>query len=259
MVKSYTFLTSNKQSMSKLMYLKFKLLIFLMFYALLLNGCASNNQYYKSKKPQVKNVILLIGDGMGLSQVSTAFFYNDAIPNFQRFNAIGLIKTSSATDLITDSAAGATAFSTGEKTYNGSIGMNTDTIPQSNIIELVSKRGMKTGVIATSSITHATPASFYAHVKSRELPEEIATWLHKSELDYFAAGGLKFFAQRKDSINYLKKLEENGFIIKTNNLLKDSDLLSNNKYGYLLANDGMPKMSEGRGDFLRNSSKPSLF
>lgn len=195
---------------------------------------------------------------MGLSQVSSAFYYGDSIPNFKRFNSIGLIKTSSASDVITDSAAGATAFSTGEKTYDGSIGMNIDTIPQKNIIEKVSAFGMKTAVIATSSITHATPASFYAHVKSRELPEEIASCLHQSDLDYFAAGGLKFFTKRKDSINYLKKLEENGFTMQTDSLFQKKPLVNKHKYGFLLAQDGMPKISEGRGPFLRDATLQEL-
>jgi alkaline phosphatase len=227
------------------------------FCTLIFAGCASKINH-ASKKPQVKNIILLIGDGMGLSQVSTAFFYKDTVPNFQRFNSIGLIKTSSASDLITDSAAGATAFSTGVKSYNGSIGMSNDTIPQKTIVEMVSESGMKTGIIATSSITHATPASFYAHVKSRELSEEIATWLPKSELDYFAAGGLKFFTKRSDKINYLKKLEDSGFIIETESLVKEKTLSKEKKHGFLLADDGMPKISEGRGSFLPDATSQAI-
>lgn len=240
------------------MNLKQKSLYSLICYMLLLIGCSAMRTSNENDKAQVKNVILMIGDGMGLSQVSTAFFYKDTIPNFQRFNFIGLIKTSSASDLITDSAAGATAFSTGKKTYNGSIGMNADTILQSNIIELVSKTGMKTGLIATSSITHATPASFYAHTKSREMSEEIATWLPKSNMDYFAAGGLKFFAKRKDSVDYVKKLKDSGYKIQTEYLNPEIPLEKNNKYGFLLAEDSMPKISEGRGGFLIKSTKQAI-
>lgn len=71
---------------------------------------------------QVKNVILLIGDGMGVSQVSTAFYFNDGKPsNFQRFPVVGLINTSSAKQKVTDSAAGATAFACGKRTYTSHI------------------------------------------------------------------------------------------------------------------------------------------
>lgn len=233
-------------------------IISLLFCILLNFGCAKKNYSDLSEKPKVKNIIFLIGDGMGLSQVSTAFFYNTGTPNFKRFKSIGLINTSSATDLITDSAAGATAFSTGVKTYNSSIGMNADTLPQKTIVEKLSKTRMKVGIIVTSSITHATPASFYAHVKSRELQDEIATWLPKSELDYFAAGGLNFFSKRDDSIDYVEKLKKAGFIIETESINLNNPLLDNKRYGFLLAEDGMPKLSDGRGDFLANATAQAI-
>ena len=120
------------------------------------------------------NVIFLVGDGMGLSQLSSAYFYGEQEPNFSRFPVVGLSKTKSGSHKITDSAAGATAFSTGEKTYNGAIGVNMDTNAVSTITEDLADQGWKIGLIATSSITHATPASFYAHVPSRIMQQEIA-------------------------------------------------------------------------------------
>ena len=76
-----------------------------------------------TKKP--KNIILLIGDGMGLSEVSSSLYFSDEPSSFLRFNTIGLSMTSSSRELITDSAAGATAFASGIKTYNGAIGICT--------------------------------------------------------------------------------------------------------------------------------------
>lgn len=205
------------------------------------------------KKP--KNIILLIGDGMGLSQVSTAIYYKDGKPNFERFHTIGLSKTSSASDLITDSAAGATVFSTGVKTYNGAIGVNNDTIPVPTIIEQLSKRGFATGIVATSSIQHATPASFYAHVKSRRLYEDITTFAPNSGVNFFAGGGLKFFTKRKDGKDILAEMKAKGYDVITDELPKTP---SENNELILLAEDGMPKMSEGRGDFLPNATQLAL-
>ncbi|SRX54275.1 alkaline phosphatase [Aequorivita sp. CIP111184] len=205
------------------------------------------------KKP--KNIILLIGDGMGLSQVSTAIYYKDGKPNFERFHTIGLSKTSSASDLITDSAAGATVFSTGEKTYNGAIAVNMDTIPLPTIVEQLSKRGLATGIIATSSLQHATPASFYAHVKSRSLYEDITTFAPNSGVNFFAGGGLKFFNNRKDGKDLLAEMKAKGYDIITDKL---PNTPSENNEIILLADDGMPKMSEGRGDFLPNATKLAL-
>ena len=205
------------------------------------------------KKP--KNIILLVGDGMGLSQVSTAIYYKDGKPNFERFHTIGLSKTSSASDLITDSAAGATVFSTGKKTYNGAIAVDMDTIPLPTIIEQLSKRGLATGIVATSSIQHATPASFYAHVKSRRLYEDITTFAPNSGVNFFAGGGLKFFNQRKDGKDLLAEMKAKDYEVITDQLPKTP---SENNELILLAEDGMPKMSEGRGDFLPNATKLAL-
>jgi len=207
----------------------------------------------KSKKP--KNIILLIGDGMGLSQVSSSLFYNENDSNFDRFSTIGLIKTSSSSDLITDSAASATAFASGIKTYNGAVGVTKDSISIETIVELISKKGISTGLVSTSSITHATPACFYAHVKSRRSEEDIATYLVHSDIDFFAGGGSKFFKNREDGKNLISVLKEKGFEVSSKELPKK---VSNKKQAILLSKKGMPKMIEGRGDFLPNATKLAI-
>lgn len=211
----------------------------------------------KNQQPRPKNVILLIGDGMGLTQVTTRFFYGEGKPNFQRFPYIGLIKTSSSSHKITDSAAGATAFSAGKKTYNGAIGVDADTASAPTIIEMVAD-SMSIGMVATSSITHATPASFYAHVASRSQNEDIAAQLSTSTVDFFAGGGLKFFSTRKDGLNYYDSLVQKGFMMDSTALDRPSSLSLDQKYGFLMAPDGMPPMQEGRGDFLPEATQMAL-
>ncbi|MEN7546951.1 alkaline phosphatase [Rapidithrix thailandica] len=226
----------------------------------LLWGCQAPVQQAEEKQTpkRPKNVIFLIGDGMGLSQVSSSFFYNDNKPNFERFNNIGFVKTSSSSHKITDSAAGATAYSAGVKSYNGAMGVGADTAAVTTILEIASEQGLSSGLVATSSITHATPGSFFSHVKSRQLHEEIAAYLPTSAVDFFAAGGLEFFSKRKDGLNYYDSLIENGFIMDSTKLERPAELLLDKKYGYLLADDGMPKMQEGRGDFLPNATQMAL-
>ncbi len=204
----------------------------------------------QNEKP--KNIIFLIGDGMGLSQVSASLYFNENPSNFERFQTIGLIKTSSSAELITDSAAGATAFASGVKTYNGAIGVTADTISVPTIVELVSKKGYATGIVSTSSVVHATPASFFAHVKQRRLYEDIADFIPKSDLDFIAGGGTKFFNSRTDSKNLFPVLEQNNFEVHTIALPKT---LSDKKHIILLAKNGMPKMLDGRGDFLPNATQ----
>ncbi|RMA57132.1 alkaline phosphatase [Ulvibacter antarcticus] len=202
-----------------------------------------------------KNIILLIGDGMGLSEVSASLFYNENKSNFERFTTIGLSKTSSSNELVTDSASGATALSAGVKTYNGAIGVSKDTIAVETILENVAERGLATGLIATSSIVHATPASFYAHVKRRSLYNDIALALPNSKVDFIAGGGLKFFNMRPDGKNLLQEFENNGFEVNTTELPSE---ISEKKQAIILAENSMPKMTEGRGDFLPNATALGL-
>ncbi|MFT5751169.1 MAG: alkaline phosphatase [Flavobacteriales bacterium] len=202
-----------------------------------------------------KNVILMIADGTGLSQISALQFYKQGPINYDRFRHIGLIKTSSALELITDSAAGATAFSAGIKTYNGAIGVDTDTIPTPSILEELEARNYDTGVIATSTITHATPASFYAHVDSRRKEALIAQHLINSKVDFFAGGGRAFFNAREDGKDYLAILRNKGFQVETDTLDPTTLMDGQKKYAYLLADEGMPKMIEGRGNFLPDATR----
>jgi len=113
-------------------------------------------------------------------------------------------------------------------------------------------------MIATSSITHATPASFYAHTLSRGSAEEIAWQLSQSDLDFFAGGGLRFFNKRKDGRNLLNALNEKQFSIDTTALSDFSKIQSSEKAGYLLASDAMPRATEGRGNFLSKATELAI-
>lgn len=234
-----------------------KLNLFTRFIAISLFGlyfsCATTSITAQNKRP--KNIILMIADGTGLSQISASQYYNTQPSNYDRFKHIGLIKTSSASDLITDSASGATAFSAGIKTYNGAIGVNTDTLAVATILEDLEKREFSTGVIATSTITHATPASFYAHQKFRKMELEIAQDLAKSGVEFFAGGGRKFFENRKDGNNLIAAFEAQGYDMFLERLDPSLKMNKKKKYGFLLADEGMPKILEGRGSFLYDATK----
>lgn len=204
------------------------------------------------------NIILMIADGAGLSQITASQFFNPKVSNYERFKYIGLIKTSSSSDIITDSAAAATSFASGIKTYNGAIGVDKDSLSKPTLLEELEVKGYKTGLIATSTITHATPASFYAHVTSRKMEEEIAQALSDSKVDFFAGGGLKFFNDRTDKKDLIQELQTKGFEIETSFLNTDAFLSPDKKYGFLLADKGMPKMIDGRGPYLKNATQLGL-
>jgi len=218
--------------------------------ALVLSCTASRNSPAEPEVRKPTNIIFLIGDGMGLSAVSTGFYFGDQPSVFKRFQEIGLQQTSSASHKVTDSAASGTALASGTLTYNNAVGVDTAKVILQNIAELLASMGWSTGVVATSTITHATPASFYAHVPQRSMEEKIAEQLIASEIDFFAGGGRDKFNVRRDSADLLPVAIENGFIIDTTILPAPGSLNGDQKYGFLLEGGSMPPMVEGRGDFL---------
>jgi alkaline phosphatase len=211
-------------------------------------GCDQN-------KPM--NVIFLIGDGMGLSQLSSAYYFGEGEPQFSRFKDIGLIKTHSGSHKITDSAAGATAFASGIKSYNGAIGVDMDKKSVPTVLEQLNEKGYTTAVISTSSITHATPACFYAHVEERGMQDEIAAQLSVSKVDFFAGGGTNFFVRRADGKNLLGQLSVSGFNVDTTDISQPITDFSK-RPAYLMAPDGMPPVNKDRGDFLTQATDRAL-
>lgn len=132
-----------------------------------------------------KNIILLIGDGNGLTQISATTLANNGALTLTQLKNIGFLKTQSADDFTTDSAGAGTAIATGEKTNNRAIGTNVDGKALTNITEILSAKGFKTGLITTDEITGATPSAFYAHQTDRGMEAEIAQNLTTSTLNLF--------------------------------------------------------------------------
>jgi alkaline phosphatase len=171
-----------------------------------------------TEKP--KNIILLIGDGMALSQSSAAVYYTNEKSCFERFPVVGFHKSHSSDDLITDSAAGATAFACGCKTTNGTIGQDSNGVACRTILEHLDEKGLATGMVVTCSATHATPASFIAHREIRAQTDEIALDFLKVPLDCFIGGGEDYFNNRFDGCNLEDTLKKNGYIIRRGDNLK---------------------------------------
>lgn len=228
-----------------------RILIVLIF-VLALTGKLAAQDDHSQEHPV--NVIILIGDGMGLSHFSVPYYYQDKEPVFNQFKHIGLVRTSSASHTITESAAAATAMFMGRKTYNSAIGVDLDTIPKKNLVEVLSELNYQTGVISTSSITDATPAGFYAHEASRTNHREIAMDLVYSEIDFFAGGGWQDFIQTSGEDLFKK----NNMVVDFSSLKKIRKPEEGKRYGFLLAQDGMPPMLDGRGNFLPKATKIAL-
>lgn len=178
----------------------------------------------------IKQVIFIIGDGMGLNQMCKL----DSPNHFERANYIGLSKTYSASHKVTDSAAGGTALACGVKTQNGMIGMNADSIPVNSILSVLKEKGFSTGIVASCRINHATPASYYAHQINRGMDAEILEDLYANGPEVFVAGGNKLLS--------IEKLEKAGY--KYVNNIGDLQAQENGKVACVLATEDMPNALE---------------
>lgn len=230
-----------------------KKLIYLLIVLFLFSACAEK-ETQKESKP--KNIILMIGDGMGLSQMYAVYTVKKDKTNMSRCKHIGLVNTSSSDNLITDSAASGTAIATGNKTKNGHLGVDKDGNKYTTILEIAEEHGKATGLVATSTITHATPAAFITHNHDRNDYENIAKDFLATDIDVFFGGGKNHFAKRKDSLNLIDSL-----LARNYNVVSDVDKISTIKIGKtagLFYDEHPPKRSEGRNDFLEKASLKAI-
>lgn len=217
---------------------------------------ACNNKTKAQEPAKAVNVIYMIGDGMALPQVYAAMLASGEDMTFQQFPYIGVVNTHSASNDITDSAAGGTALASDHKTNNAMLGVNPDTIPVKTVFEALAEQGKKTGIVVTSYVTHATPAAFYAKVPHRKQYEDIAVQMAENPyINLIIGGGMKHFAQRKDSLDLIGRMEnELGWKVYDN--LAEVDVTSQ-KYAVIADTNHMPKAAD-RGDFLPRAVKTAL-
>jgi alkaline phosphatase len=208
---------------------------------------------WKGKKP--KNIILMIGDGMGVSQVFAGITANHGQLFLDNFKHIGFSQTSSSSHYITDSAAGGTALSTGVRTYNGAIGVGPDKEHLTTILEEAEKKGLATGLVSTSAITHATPASFIAHQAARSSYEAIAADFLNTDVDVFIGGGYKHFTDREDGRNLVKDLEAKGYKVLQN--MDEIASVNSGKLAGLTASEHNGRIAE-RGNMLPVATRTAL-
>ena len=233
-----------------------KKLIALSLAALICFGVMTACGQKEEEQPKALNVIYMIGDGMALPQIYASMLASGEKMTFAEFPYIGVVDTHSASNDITDSAAGGSALASDHKTNNGMLGMNPDTIPMMTVLDALKTKGKETGIVVSCYVTHATPAAFYAKVPHRKQYEDIAMQLAESEnVNLIIGGGRKHFNQRKDSLNLIERMEgELGW--KVYDTLVDIDTTLK-KVAVLADDDHMPKAAE-RGNFLPMAVKTAL-
>jgi alkaline phosphatase len=190
-------------------------------------------------------VILIIADGAGASYWTAAAFAADRLA-VREFPVMGLVDTRSSDSKITDSAAAATAYSAGVRTFNGALAVGPDSTSLATVLEIAQGRGLATGLVATSSITHATPAAFASHVPDRDLYWEIARQLAGAEVDVMLGGGRRYFdpTRRSDSLDLRSELEAQHTYIETPAELADLNTAEVQGLVGLFADTDMPAAPE---------------
>ena len=209
--------------------MKFPLLVIILFFISACDSIKTETIEIGSKETQhlkikdfpgslkAKNVILVVGDGTGLNQITAsrlAIGGPDHKLSIDQLPHQGISLTHSFDDIYTDSAAAATAWATGFKTKNKYLSINAEKKKLKTILEMLDSKGYLSGIVATSSVTHATPAAFYSHIDYRYKEIEIANQLVNSSVNISLGGGQEFF-----DLDELKK---------THHLLTNKEALKKN-------------------------------
>ena len=208
-------------------------------------------------QPKPKNVILLIGDGMGVAQTYAAYIANDKQLTMYTMPYVGLSITYCANKEVTDSGAGGTALAIGQKALYGSIGLDSLSNSHLSLLKIAKNQGKSTAIITSCDVTHATPASFVANVKDRNQQDEIALSFIKENIDIVIGGGKDRFvaSKRKDKLNLIDSLTKKKYEIYS-----DLEQIKNTKSDrfYALLGEGHLDNAKKRGDVLPESLEKTL-
>ena len=199
---------------------------------------------------EVKNVIIMIGDGMGLEQVSCAWVLNHGKLNLDNFPYTGISRTYCTNELITDSGAGGTALAIGQKTAYSCVGVAADSTDVPSVLVKAQELGKKTGVAVTCHFADATPCDFCCHNEFRYNQEDLIADYVECGVDYLSGGGLDWFTvNRTDGRDITKEMAAAGYTVA---LTEDELMAAELPVIGILAPDNLPVAME-RGDLYRHT------
>ena len=199
---------------------------------------------------EVRNVIIMIGDGMGLEQVSCAWTLNHGKLNLDNFHYTGISRTYCTNHLITDSGAGGTALAIGQKTAYSCVGVAADSTDVPSVLVKAQELGKKTGVAVTCHFADATPCDFCCHNEYRYNQEDLIADYVECGVDYLAGGGLDWFTvNRTDGRDITKEMAAAGYTVA---LTEDELMAADIPVIGILAPDNLPIAME-RGDLYRHT------
>lgn len=193
-----------------------------------------------------KNVILMIGDGMGLAQICAAQTVNQSLTMLQ-LKHIGLQKTHAKDQYTTDSAGAGSAIATGEPTCNRHISANEDGSINPSLTEILAPLQYACGIVTLGNIADATPAAFYGHATERDQTEEITRWLLKGNLSLLNGSGMSVLTDRKDGANLKDELAQQYRISSSIEDIKTSgekEICLDERMGKATTEESLPLLAE---------------
>lgn len=204
------------------------------------------------KGKKVKNVILMIGDGMSLMHIQAAWTVNRGRLWLENTQAVGLSKTPATNRLITDSGSGGTSLASGYKTSYHAVGVDHTGKPLKSLIDYAKEAGKSAGVAVTCRLWDATPCDFLSHNIDRDKEQELLAEMMNSQVDFVFGGGAKFFNKRDDGRDLFKELQKKGYHVSRT----FEDLQNNVKSGkvYCVPFDVDTPLPDERGDLLARAS-----
>lgn len=216
-------------------------------------GCCHSDD----REPAVRNVIYMIGDGMGLAQVSLLQIENGYAPTaFDRAQNVGLVVTRSANNRVTDSAAAGTALATGHKTNNGMLGMIPDGGTPASMMALAREAGKATGIVVTCHLQHATPGAFFAHTADRGRSADITRDMLAADYDLLMGGGARWLSESCDEQgDYFAAFARKGYALAST--IEQIEAAERTPLLAVVAEESMDHAPE-RGDYLPRAVRKSL-
>ena len=204
------------------------------------------------KGKKVKNVILMIGDGMSFMHVYTAWAANRGKLWLENAQATGLSKTWAVKKLVTDSGSGGTSLATGVKTVYHAVGVDPEGKPLTSLVDVAKELGKDAGLAVTCRLWDATPCDFCCHNIDRDKEEELVGDYPTSGVDFVFGGGAQKFTNRKDGRDIFKELQKKGYHVSRT--LDDFFAYDKNSRIFAVPYDKDTPLPDERGDLLARAS-----
>lgn len=208
------------------------------------------------KGKKVKNVILMIGDGMSLMHIYTAWAANRGKLWLENAQATGLSKTWAVKKLVTDSGSGGTSLATGVKTVYHAVGVDPEGKPLTSLVDVAKELGKDAGMAVTCRLWDATPCDFCCHNIDRDKEEELVGDYPTSGVDFVFGGGAQKFTNRKDGRDIFKELQKKGYHVSRT--LDDFFAYDKNSRIFAVPYDKDTPLPDERGDLLARASMKGI-